>query len=103
MIKKLQEAGHDIILNTYRANCKDGTLETAIHYLNSSDKILPITKVENQKLEPHPWDWKYFKKNNLIFIDDICSYIPLKMPKNAAYDIVDWAKLEEEFLLHNIY
>lgn len=103
VITKLQNAGHDIILNTYRADCKDGTLEEAIFYLNASNDILPIIKIEHKKIDPHPWDWAYFKANNLIFIDDICLNIPLKYPQNAAYKIVDWEKLNQEFIKNGIY
>jgi hypothetical protein len=34
VIKKLQNAGHVIILNTYRADCEDGTLEEALKLIN---------------------------------------------------------------------
>lgn len=106
VIAKLQNAGHRIILNTYRANCNDGTLEDAIAYLNfwaiENDFII-IKEFEKIKLEPHPWDWNFFKKNDLIFIDDICIGIPLKPPTNAKYPMVDWKKLNEEFEEQGIY
>jgi len=42
VIKKLQDAGHEIILNTYRADCNDGTLEAAKAYLDQATSIDPI-------------------------------------------------------------
>ncbi|MFK8010276.1 MAG: hypothetical protein AB8H03_28235 [Saprospiraceae bacterium] len=106
VIKRLQQAGHRIILNTYRANLKDGTLQAAIAYLNLSaaeNGFKIIEAFENKKLEPHPWDWNYFKTNDLIYIDDICKNIPLKPAIEAEYPIVDWEKLDKEFEEKGIY
>lgn len=106
VIKKLQKAGHRIILNSYRANLKNGTLEAAIAYLNlgavENDFII-IEEFEKVKIEPHPWDWNYFKTNDLIYIDDICIRIPLKPAIDAKYPIVDWEKLDKEFEEEGIY
>lgn len=106
VIKKLQNAGHHIILNTYRANCNDGTLELALNYLfeaASKNNFTVISDFEKKKIEPYPWNWDFFKKYNLIFIDDICANIPLKPPTNAEYPIVDWKKLDREFEEQGIY
>ena len=106
VIKKLQKAGHRIILNTYRANLENGTLEAAINYLNfwAIEKgFVVIEEFEKVKLEPHPWDWNYFKTNDLIYIDDICIRIPLKPATEAKYPIVDWEKLDQEFEEEGIY
>ncbi len=103
VIKKLQDAGHEIILNTYRADCNDGTLEKARAYLEQADEIDSILKYEKKKIEPHPWDWEYFKENDLIFIDDICKNSPLKMVRSSMYGIVDWKSIDKEFKEHGIY
>jgi len=43
VINRLQKSVHEIILNTYRADCNDGTFDKALHFLNTNiDK--PITK-----------------------------------------------------------
>jgi len=106
VIQKLQKARHRIILNTYRANLKDGTLQAAITYLNFwalENDLIVIEEFERIKLEPHPWDWNYFKTNDLIYIDDICEGIPLRPAKEAEYPMVDWKKLDKEFEEKGIY
>jgi len=103
VIRKLQDAGHEIILNTYRADCNDGTLEKARTYLDQATLIDPILKFEKKKIEPHPWDWNYFKANDLIFIDDICKNSPLMAIQSSTYEIVDWESLDKEFEEQGIY
>ena len=103
VVRKLQDAGHEIILNTYRANCNDGTLEEAIEYLKNADQILPILKVEKLKVKPIPWDWKVFKQKQLIFIDDICPGSPLRKAERSEYMVVDWERIDKEFSEHGIY
>jgi len=103
VIKKLQDAGHEIILNTYRANMEDGTLEEARAYLNQATAIHPIFKFEKEKIEPYPWNWEYFKEHDLIFIDDICQNSPLMSIKPSTFPIVDWKSLDKEFEEHGIY
>jgi hypothetical protein len=103
VIAKLQKAGYEIILNTYRADLKDGTLKEAIIYLNKAEKIDIITKIERKKIDPLPWNWKRQHETRTIFIDDICKGSPLKSSPTAPYDIVDWEKLDEEFLREGIY
>lgn len=103
VLKKLQSAGHEIILNTYRANISKDALLLAIMYLNQNKIIHPIKNIAPKKIAPKPWNWDYFKKHDLIYIDDICEGIPLKPAKNAEYDIVDWKKLDKEFLGNGVY
>jgi len=103
VIKKLKAAGHEIILNTYRADCNDGTLAKAIVYLESIFGNDIIASVEQKKIDPHPWDWKYFMDNDLIFIDDISDKVPLIPSLTAAYDKVDWKTLDIEFKAKGIY
>lgn len=115
VIKKLQEAGHEIILNTYRADCNDGTLEKALNYLNSNswmffkDKSLDlslnqITNWTKCKIHPHPWNWENIKDSQEMYIDDIASDIPLKktvMVLNSM--MVDWDELNKQFEENGIY
>ena len=44
VISKLQANGHHFILNTYRADLNDGSLEEALAYLNSSGEVEPISE-----------------------------------------------------------
>lgn len=103
VIAKLQAAGHEIILNTYRVDCYDGTLKKAIIYLNRAEEIDLITKVEKKKIEPQPWNWTNFHRTQTVYVDDICPGIPLKFSPTAHYDMVDWEKIDAEFLRERIY
>ena len=103
VIKKLQNAGHTIILNTYRANIDTHSLQLALDYLNAEKSIAPVSQFCKKKIEPKPWNWKEMLARQTIFIDDICEGIPLKPPKNAEYEIVDWERLNEEFEENQIY
>ena len=103
VIAKLQAAGHEIILNTYRANCNDGTLKKAIIYLNRAEEIDLIPKVEKKKIEPQPWNWKNFHRTQTVYVDDICPGIPLKFSPTAQCDMVDWERVDAEFLRERIY
>jgi hypothetical protein len=113
VIKKLQNAGNEVILNSYRSECDDGTLEQALKYLNENswmffkDKDNDLDKIENftiEKIIPPAWNWEYIKENNEIFIDDIASGIPLKpccMIENSM--MVDWDELDKQFIENGIY
>ena len=98
VIRKLQNAGHEIILNTYRADCNNGTLEEAVKYLNASGKIEAIEYFEDVKISPEPWVWELHKQTNIIFIDDITPEIPM-IENPTGYSRVDWQKVDEENLL----
>jgi len=103
VIAKLQAVGHEIILNTYRANLKDGTLQEAMRYLDNSEEINRITQIERRKIEPLSWNWERQHKTRTIFIDDICKGSPLKFSPTAPYEIVDWERLDAEFVVESIY
>ena len=101
IVRKLQDAGHEIVLNTRRADFNNLTLEEAIDYLNFSDKIKKITKVQEYKIEPNYWDWDIHKRENEIFIDDITPGIPLLPGKFSSK--VDWKTLDKEFKENGLY
>lgn len=117
VIKKLQDAGHKIILNTYRANCKDGTLEQAVELINDKHWMLvkdrslrdtfelkPLDEVLPNKIHPHPWDWDYMKSTGIIWIDDIAGNIPLKPACMIERSLmVDWDELDKQFIENKIY
>jgi hypothetical protein len=105
VIRKLQEAGHTIILNTYRADIDLPSLEAAIAYLEREEhELQPIHHVEPLKINPPAWDWDAFMKNGIIYIDDICSGTPLTnnlvLPHGS---MVDWKVLDEWFELKEVY
>lgn len=115
VIKKLQDANHEIILNTYRANLGEEALKQAQKWLNEhywmfvdrslrdSFELKPITQFTPNKIQPAPW--KIFGQdnintsNNIIYIDDIAAKIPLKptvMIKNGL--MVDWEQVEQDLI-----
>ncbi len=102
IVKKLQDAGHEIILNTRRADFKNNTLEEAIEYLNASDIINKITNIQKYKIEPGNWNWDIHRKENIIYIDDITPEIPI-LSASKYYGKVDWEKLDEEFKENGLY
>lgn len=116
VLKKLQDAGHEIILNTYRVDCNDGTLQKALDWFENSymffknrskyEALKPITKHTSKKIHPHPFALYEDKQhyNNELFIDDIALGIPLKdtvMIPNSK--MVDWDELDKQFIEYNIY
>ena len=112
IIKKLQDAGHDIILNTYRADCNDGTLEDALSYINedywmfSKDEDItmnPINKHTPLKIFPSNWNLKEAIANGVMFIDDIANGIPLKPSCMVRHAMVDWDVLDKEFEENGVY
>ncbi len=116
VIKKLQDAGHKIILNTYRADCKNGSLEEALKLINENHWMLikdrsmrndfrlqPITEFCKNKIDPHPFDWEAIKKYNKLFIDDIAYKMPLKKACMVEGNMVDWDELDKQFEVNGIY
>jgi hypothetical protein len=109
IIKKLQDAGHEIILNTYRADCEDGTLEQAINVLNENhwklekDRIQPITKFCKSKIYPNSLNWEEIKQTNILFIDDSAANTPLKKAVMSEGMMVDWNELDKQFEVNEMY
>lgn len=102
VIKKLQKAGHEIILNTYRADCNNHTLQESIDYLDASTEIAKIKKVETQKIMPKPWYLEDYIASGVIFIDDASNNVPLIVNPDG-FPMVDWQKVDNEFKEHEIY
>jgi len=116
VIKKLQDAGHNIILNTYRADINDGSLEAALKYIN--ENYLMLIKDVNQintfelkpilihtpfKVHPKPWNWNLMLSNGEIYIDDIALGMPLKNAVVQKNKMVDWDIVDQEFTKYKIY
>ena len=99
VIRKLQNAGHRIILNTYRADLADGSLQVALNLLNDiNNELLPITEFTELKIQPPAWNWKKTLEEGILYIDDVCDGTP--MIRNIALPfgmMVDWKTLEEWF------
>ena len=105
VILKLQKAGHEIILNTYRADADNGTLQEAQDRLNMnlSIEVEPIELYEESKINPSEWDWPTMLKEGIIFIDDITPNIPLKPCAMIEGTMVDWHEIDKQFKEHGIY
>lgn len=104
IIKKLQDAGHEIILNTYRADCNDGSLEKAIGLLEDAwmitkekDTEFDLKPIAHLKEKRHPmsFDIPYFKEIGVFFIDDQCEGTPLKKAVMSDGWMVDWDALDK--------
>ena len=104
VLKKLQDTGHEIILNTYRIDCNDGTFDKAIDYLNYYPKNLkPISKWTKAKVQPPDWNWEYFKSHKTIYIDDISKGVPLRNAIGVSDKMVDWYEVDRQMQQNNIY
>ena len=105
VVKKLQLAGHEVILNTYRADLNDGTLEETIDFLHSPEHdLLPLHAVTELKIHPPIWNWDAFESSGIIFIDDTCEGTPLV--RNIALEygfMVDWKSLDDWFLFKGLF
>lgn len=113
VIEKLQKAGHTVILNTMRSEFNNGSLEQALKLINEQyfyialpvnrDKIelIPISSTEH-KIDPGVWDWKQFKQEGIIYIDDICRGIPLKKCVMSHGSMVDWVEVEKELVENEV-
>ena len=99
VIRRLQDAGHTIILNTYRADLNDGSLEEAfVFFAGQSHIVLPITSHTPLKINPPAWNWEESVISSILYIDDICKGTPMIPNKTLLYgQMVDWIVLESWF------
>lgn len=108
VIECLQAAGHEIVLNTYRADIDMKHVHEALEFIHSFEGIQqPIEKFLPQKLEPRSFDLDIAKENNQLYIDDISEGIPMR--RNIVLEhglMVDWVdlekKLEEAGIIQNV-
>ncbi len=103
VIKKLQTAGHEIVLNTYRIEIDQDSFEEAMNYLNNSKIIAPITKYTTTKIHPFDWDLTAFINSQEIYIDDICKNIPLIDAEASIGKMVDWKEIDRLFKELSVY
>lgn len=96
VIKKLQDAGHTIILNTMRVEFDDGSMQEALDFINLN-KLVAGIKIEQQTEQKiYPPSWNLDKIVNDIFIDDMAVNIPLiKAPLVGGF-MVDWVEIEKQ-------
>jgi len=95
VIAKLQDKGHLVILNTYRADLNDGSLEEALAYLNASGEIEAITEHLEAKVNPPRFDLDEALRLDVLYIDDISEGTPMRPNKVLEFGLmVDWIELE---------
>jgi predicted mannosyl-3-phosphoglycerate phosphatase (HAD superfamily) len=99
VIRRLQDAGHSIILNTYRADLNDGSLQEALNYLHHPGRnLLLISEHTPLKINPPNWNWDQAVKDNTLFIDDVSSGTPMIQNVQLPFgQQVDWKTLESWF------
>jgi hypothetical protein len=105
VINKLRNAGHELVLNTYRADLNDGTLEEAHVFLKEIGIFpshLPIPTNE-KKVKSPPWDLTQFMEDQVLFIDDDTKNIPLRPCVGCHLLMVDWLELDKQFREIGIY
>lgn len=112
VIDKLQKAGHQIILNTYRSELDEKAFKNSIEWFDKAYMFLrernldfdlkPIEYLDH-KIDPVTWNWEYFRKEGIIMIDDYSYGIPLKKAAMTEGKMVDWDLLDKEFILNGLY
>jgi hypothetical protein len=105
VIDKLRKAGHQIVLNTYRADLNDGTLEEAQAFVKEigifpSHEPVPTNE---RKVKSPPWDLEKFIENQILFIDDDTENIPLRPCVGCHLFMVDWLELDKQFRERGVY
>ena len=103
VIKKLKDAGHDIILNTYRANLDKKLLQDSIDYLNQKVFTDNNVKFVDSKIDPWTFDWDRITTNDVLFIDDIAQFIPLRPQVKIPGSMVDWVELDYQLQENGLY
>jgi hypothetical protein len=112
VIDKLQKAGHKIILNTLRSELNPVSFKKSIEWFDKAymfllkrdlDFSLKPIEVSPVKIHPVAWNLDYFMKSGTIMIDDQSFGIPLKRAVMSNGYMVDWDKLDQEFINKGIY
>jgi hypothetical protein len=101
VIRALQNRGHEIILNSFRADLNDGSLELAFSYLNSEDAALSeIIQFEPKKITPSLYPDTLNKSSVSLFLDDTAPNTPLRPNLNLPHgSMVDWRIIKRDLLL----
>lgn len=104
VISLLQKAGHNIFLNTYRADIDISYVQEALSFLNSHPQLsLPIENYLPKKLDPKPFNLENALASNQLYIDDISEGIPLRRNLILEYGMmVDWQELEKKLREKNL-
>ena len=86
-VERIKELGYKLVLNTYRADLKNGSLEQALQSIAS---VVEFDEIAANKITPQPFDLNI----DSLFIDDESEGIPLKLSnKILGAKVVDFAKI----------
>ncbi|MGZ5283883.1 MAG: hypothetical protein ACXWEY_16530, partial [Bacteroidia bacterium] len=99
VVKKLQEKGHRIILNTTRVIFKDGSLQAALSYINKHPQVngIDIRLHTSRKINPPPWRKEFLQQADKIYIDDMADRIPKIETAQNGY-MVNWIEVEQQLI-----
>jgi len=115
VVRRLQDAGHMIILNTYRADINREALDQAISWLNDTWRVgkvelLPLKAIMASKVHPAP----FFQNDELqihqdrtvggvIYLDDIAFGTPLIPAVMSTGRMVNWLEVEKILEANHIF
>ena len=93
LLWQLHNLGFKLILNTYRVDLENGSLEAAIDFIQKNN--LPITSWNTKKLKPKPFNLLHKE----IFIDDESEGCPLKL-SDRIYNkkVVCWVTIQKKII-----
>jgi hypothetical protein len=105
VLRKLQSAGHSIILNTYRAELGAVYMEAAVDFFNQVEfELKPLEDINQFKIIPPAWNLEESISTGVLFIDDIAEGIPLTPNRGLKEGFtVDWMVLDEVFAKAGVY
>lgn len=98
VVKKLQDAGHNIILNTMRVEFADDSMKEALDFINLNENITGIIISRQTERKLYPLSWNLDKIENEIYIDDIAANIPLIKASMVDGFMVDWLEVERQLI-----
>lgn len=115
VIKKLQDAGHEIVLNTYRADIGEVPLREALSMVNDmceyfikdrskrgEFELVPIVALD-KKIHPPRFDMLEALRSGVLFIDDNSYGTPLKVAVMSSGLMVNWDALDAIFEEYGLY
>lgn len=105
VLQKLYDAGHQFILNTYRAEVSDGSLQAAKDFINYHRELkTPILSGHLMQKAPAPaFDLEKAILHDRLYIDDQAQWTPLKPSVMSNSNMVDWEVLDKIFEENGLY
>jgi uncharacterized protein (TIGR02145 family) len=86
-LEMIKELGYKIVLNTYRADLKNGSLEQAVQSIES---YIEFDEIAPNKITPLKFDLS----SDILFIDDEAVNVPVKLSsKILGAKVVDFSKI----------